>query len=93
MRRCADSPVSPTGCFCTIATLCDASTIPSHLLARFARQRVKVVLSGEGADELFAGYPTYFGHRVAAGYQRLPAGLARELVKAFTSSPIWQHPG
>ena len=36
----------------------DGSTIPSHLLARFARQQVKVILSGEGADELFAGYPT-----------------------------------
>ena len=59
----------------------DASTIPSHLLARFARQKVKVVLSGEGADELFAGYPTYFGHRVAAGYQRLPGWLARGAVR------------
>ena len=59
----------------------DASTIPSHLLARFARQRVKVVLSGEGADELFAGYPTYFGHRVAAGYQHLPGWLAHGLLR------------
>ena len=59
----------------------DASTIPTHLLARFARKRVKVVLSGEGADELFAGYPTYIGHRVAAGYQQLPAGLARALLR------------
>ena len=59
----------------------DASTIPSHLLARFARERVKVVLSGEGADELFAGYPTYFGHRVAAGYQKLPGWLAHGLLR------------
>ncbi|MFQ5349754.1 MAG: asparagine synthase (glutamine-hydrolyzing), partial [Thermoanaerobaculia bacterium] len=59
----------------------DASTIPSHLLARFARQKVKVVLSGEGADELFAGYPTYFGHRVAAGYRKLPHWLARGAVR------------
>jgi len=59
----------------------DASTIPSHLLALFARQKVKVVLSGEGADELFAGYPTYLGHRVAAGYQRLPGWLARGAVR------------
>ena len=53
----------------------DASTIPSHLLARFARERVKVVLSGEGADELFAGYPTYLGHKMIGAYGRLPAGL------------------
>jgi asparagine synthase (glutamine-hydrolysing) len=53
----------------------DASTIPTHLLARFAREKVKVVLSGEGADELFAGYPTYAGHRYADRFRRLPAWL------------------
>ncbi len=59
----------------------DASIIPSYLLARFARQKVKVVLSGEGADELFAGYPTYLGNRIAGWYQRLPRALRRGLVK------------
>jgi asparagine synthase (glutamine-hydrolysing) len=58
----------------------DASIIPTHLLARFAVQRVKVVLSGEGADELFAGYPTYIGNRVAGWYRRLPRGLRQNLV-------------
>lgn len=51
----------------------DASTLPTHLLARCAREHVKVILSGEGADELFAGYPTYLGHRLADGFQRLTA--------------------
>jgi asparagine synthase (glutamine-hydrolysing) len=62
----------------------DASTIPTHLLSRFARQKVKVVLSGEGADELFAGYPTYVGNRIAERFRRFPrwaqraaAGLGR----------------
>jgi asparagine synthase (glutamine-hydrolysing) len=59
----------------------DASIIPTHLLALFARQRVKVVLSGEGADELFAGYPTYPGHRVADCYQRLPGWARSGLVR------------
>ena len=58
----------------------DASTIPTHLLACFARREVKVVLSGEGADELFAGYPTYLGHRLVAGYRRLPRPLRRALI-------------
>ena len=60
----------------------DASTIPSHLLALHARRRVKVVLAGEGADELFAGYPTYLGHRVAGWYRRLPAPLRRAILAA-----------
>lgn len=60
----------------------DASTIPCHLLALFARQRVKVVLSGEGADELFAGYPTYLGHRIAGYYRRIPGPLRRALLAA-----------
>ncbi len=58
----------------------DASIIPTHLLALFARQKVKVVLSGEGSDEMFAGYPTYLADRVAEGYRRLPGPLRRGLV-------------
>lgn len=58
----------------------DASSIPTHLLALEARRRVKVILSGEGADELFGGYPTYLGHRFADSYGRLPAFLRRSLI-------------
>jgi len=60
----------------------DASTIPSHLLALFARKKVKVILSGEGADELFAGYPTYIGNRVAEIYNRIPRPITNAAVKA-----------
>jgi len=66
--------------------LADASIVPTHLLSRFARRHVKVALGGEGGDELFAGYPTYIGDRLARSYGRLPASLrrlARRLVEAI----------
>ncbi|HVH08733.1 MAG TPA: asparagine synthase (glutamine-hydrolyzing), partial [Gemmatimonadales bacterium] len=68
----------------------DPAILPTFLLADAARADVKVVLSGEGADELFGGYPTYLGHRVAALYRWLPgpvrAGVAA-LVRRLPSSP------
>ncbi|HYD49698.1 MAG TPA: asparagine synthase C-terminal domain-containing protein, partial [Terriglobales bacterium] len=49
----------------------DASFLPTHLLARFARDHVKVVLGGDGSDELFAGYPTLAAHRLIEYYERI----------------------
>lgn len=50
----------------------DASILPTHLLSRFAREEVKVVLGGDGADELLAGYPTFRAERAAGLFRRLP---------------------
>lgn len=59
----------------------DASVLPTHLLSRFARESVKVVLGGDGADELLAGYPTFRAERAAGLFRRLPAA-ARSLAGA-----------
>ena len=39
--------------------IADSAILPTYLLSKFARAAVKVVLTGEGADELFLGYPRY----------------------------------
>src|SRR5262249_39508064 len=58
----------------------DPSVLPTWWLARHASEFVPVVLTGEGGDELFAGYPTYLGHRHAALAERLPRPLANLLL-------------
>jgi asparagine synthase (glutamine-hydrolysing) len=67
--------------------LADPAILPTFLLARTAREHVKVILSGEGADELFGGYPTYLGHKIAPWYDRLPRPVRRAIRKAVDSVP------
>ena len=59
----------------------DASILPTYLLSRFTREKVKVALSGEGGDELLAGYPTYQAHRLARVYERIPAALRAAVIE------------
>lgn len=69
--------------------LADPAILPTFLLARTARQHVKVILSGEGADELFGGYPTYVGHKIAPRFEALPSlirGGVRRLAYALPPS-------
>ena len=49
--------------------MADASILPIYLLSKFTRQYVTVALGGDGGDELFAGYPTYLGHKFARQYE------------------------
>jgi len=43
----------------------DASLLPTYMLSKFTRQNVTVSLSGDGGDEVFAGYPTYYARKLA----------------------------
>ncbi|NQV57933.1 MAG: asparagine synthase (glutamine-hydrolyzing) [Rhodospirillales bacterium] len=49
----------------------DSSIIPSHMVCEFARRNVTVALSGDGGDELFAGYDPFKALALAQWYQRL----------------------
>ena len=65
----------------------DPAVLPTYLLADAAREHVKVVLSGEGADELFGGYPTSVGHRAAARFAMLPGPVRRAVAALVARRP------
>jgi asparagine synthase (glutamine-hydrolysing) len=60
--------------------LADPSFLPTFLLSRLAARHVKVVVGGDGGDELWAGYPTYRAHRMATVYGRVPGWIRRNVV-------------
>jgi asparagine synthase (glutamine-hydrolysing) len=69
--------------------LADSSMIPVYLLAKFARESVTMVLTGDGGDEVFAGYDTYNAYYVRKMYRRLPAWFRRHIVKkAVDALPV-----
>lgn len=62
----------------------DSSALPTALVSQMAARHVKAVLSGEGGDELLAGYETYRADRVARLYNALPGrSLLRAAVRAL----------
>src|SRR5580704_15763253 len=66
--------------------LADPAFLPTIHLAHHARQSVTVALSGDGADELLCGYPTFLAVRPAGWLRRLPRGVvhaAARLVEAI----------
>ena len=61
--------------------IADSAFITTYLISEFARNDVKVILSGVGGDELFGGYRRYLGSHYAGRFNALPA-WARKLASA-----------
>ena len=65
----------------------DPALVPLWFIAREARQHVKVVLSGEGADELFGGYTIYREPLSLAPFERVPGAMRRLAGQLSTRIP------
>ena len=63
------------------APVAEPSDIPIYLLAKESRKTVKMVLTGEGSDEILGGYPKHVYERYAGNYQMLPGLLRRGLIE------------
>jgi len=66
------------------APVSEPSDIPIYLLACEAGRSVKMVLTGEGSDELLGGYPKHIAERFAQGYQLLPGYVRHRFIEPLT---------
>lgn len=68
------------------APVSEPSDIPIYLLSREARRFVKMVLTGEGSDEILAGYPKHQFEWAAHFYRMIPGTIRRDLVQPLVSA-------
>jgi len=64
----------------------DSSALPTYMVSKLAREHVSVVLSGDGGDELFAGYTRYVTDRNRSGLERLPLGIRKKLIRPLSEA-------
>jgi asparagine synthase (glutamine-hydrolysing) len=63
--------------------IADPAIITSYLICRAARERLTVLISGMGGDEVFAGYPRHAAVKVAEAYNLIPSFISRPVVAAL----------
>lgn len=67
--------------------IADEAVLASHMLAHLASSEVKMVLTGEGGDELFAGYPRYAAERFSPLFAHLPDVVRRRALAVVLRLP------
>src|SRR6185369_6799177 len=68
------------------APVSEPSDIPIYMLAKEASRTVKMVLTGEGSDEILGGYPKHVFERFAQAYQLVPGYVRHRLIAPLTHS-------
>lgn len=71
----------------------DVSAIPTYMVSKMAREHVTVALSGDGGDELFAGYTRYQIDRHRNNFARVPRFVRRGVVQPFSRRLPHRAPG
>ena len=66
------------------------SSVPLYFLAKLASEHVTVVLSGEGADEIYAGYEEYNERALARKYRKVPGFIRRSLASIAKALPYFK---
>ena len=66
------------------------SSVPLYFLAQLAREHVTVVLSGEGADEIFGGYEWYDDDEKLKKYKKLPSFIRKPVAKVAEKMPYFK---
>lgn len=69
----------------------DSSAIPTGYVAEFAASKVKMVLTGDGGDEVLSGYTLYSHEKFASHYQKLPQWIKKRIPSIIAAVPDFKR--